>query len=150
MQRFINNWSAPLLEALPAGAQQCQISPAMAGMLDGLGAGDHYVATLARQDSTGREVAWEIVNIVGRAGGVLTLEREQENTLAPSVTPPGSTISVRLTAALFDSLLHRIAILETAGPPEGPGPDPIPENALTDADGLVLTGAEGDILTAGD
>ncbi|EQM66121.1 hypothetical protein QYE80_08075 [Pseudomonas tohonis] len=116
MQRFINNWSAILLQPAAAADTEIVIAPELAAQLDGLGAGDHYVITLAQRDETGNETAWEIVRATARAAGTLTVLRQQEGTVAPTFWPVGTLVSIRLTRDWAESILLRLAALES--PPE--------------------------------
>lgn len=114
MQRFLNNWSATLLQPAAAADTEIVIAPELAAQLDGLGAGDHYIITLAQRDETGRETAWEIVRATARAAGTLTVLRQQDGTVAPASWPAGTLVSIRLTAAWAESILQRLAALEPA------------------------------------
>jgi len=54
----------------------------------------------------------EIVKLTGRTGNVLTVVRAQDNTVASSFSS-GSTVSLRVVAALFDELQAGISLVET-------------------------------------
>lgn len=97
MQRFINNWSAPLLVAAPASATLLTVAESLAEKLVGLGSGDHYLLTAVKRDEAGAEVAWEVIRVTGQAGGELTVVRAQEGTTALELEE-GETVRARLTA----------------------------------------------------
>lgn len=103
MQKFINNWSASLLQPLAADATTLAVDPAAAVRLDGLGNGDHYLLTLASIDDSGRESAWEIVRAIAVADGEISIERGLEGT-SPAAWPAGTAISARLTAGSVAAL----------------------------------------------
>ncbi|MDT4823082.1 hypothetical protein FQZ97_563030 [compost metagenome] len=110
MQRFINNWAAPLLEAAPASATLLVVEESLAARLVGLGSGGHYLLTAAKTDSSGAEIAWEVIRVTGRAGGNLTVERGQEG--AALELGEGDVLSARLTASALESVLTRLFDLE--------------------------------------
>ncbi|EQM71783.1 hypothetical protein L682_29515 [Aquipseudomonas alcaligenes OT 69] len=112
MQRFLNNWSATLLQSAAAADTEIVVAPELAAQLDGLAAGDHYVITLAQRDETGNETAWEIVRATARTAGTLTVLRQQEGTVAPTSWPVGTLVSIRLTRDWVESILLRLAALE--------------------------------------
>lgn len=103
MQRFINNWSAVLTAPATASAVSLSVPLADAAKLVGLGAGDHYLLTLAELDGNGLETAWEIVKVTGAASGVLTVLRDQEGTGARDWAA-ASVISARATKGTFEVL----------------------------------------------
>lgn len=103
MQLFINNWSAVLTAPATASAVSLSVPLADAAKLTGLGAGDHYLLTLAALDGAGIEIAWEIVKVTGAAAGVLTVQRAQEGTTALEWTS-ASVISARATKGTLEEL----------------------------------------------
>ncbi|WP_236247423.1 hypothetical protein [Pseudomonas tohonis] len=107
MQRFINNWSATLLQPAAAAATEFVIDPDLAAGLVGLGS-DFYLLTAILEDSLGREVAWEIVKVTSNVAGTLVVVREQEGTVAPATMPAGTRLEARLTAGTMASLLARL------------------------------------------
>jgi hypothetical protein len=112
MQLTINNW-ATTLEA-PAGSAALGLAvPAPdAARLGVIGPGDYYAATLSRVTS-GVESAWEVVHITATGGGVLTVERAKEGTTALD-WQAGEAISIRVTAALLQSLFSQVSELSSA------------------------------------
>lgn len=103
MQLFINNWSAVLTAPATASAVSLSVPLADAAKLTGLGAGDHYLLTLAALDGAGIEIAWEIVKVTGAAAGVLTVQRAQEGTTAIE-WESASVISARATKGTLEEL----------------------------------------------
>lgn len=103
MQLFINNWSAVLTAPAAASAASLSVPLADAAKLTGLGAGDHYLLTLAELDGNGAEIAWEIVKVTGSASGVLTVQRAQEGTTALDWVS-ASSISARATKGTLEAL----------------------------------------------
>ncbi len=75
MQLFINNWATMLTAPAGASAGTFSVPLADAAKLTGLGAGDHYLLTLAEVDGNGLETAWETVKVTASAAGVLTALR---------------------------------------------------------------------------
>lgn len=118
MQLFINNWSAVLTAPAPASAVQLSIDAVQAAKLIGLGAGDHYLLTLAQLDSSGAEIAWEIISVTDTSGGVLEVERAQEYTVALDLAA-GVSISARLTAATMSGIVAALAGSGGASPYKG-------------------------------
>lgn len=114
MQLFINNWSAALTAPALASATQLSVDPAQAAKLIGLGAGDHYLLTLASTDANGQEVAWELVKVTAAAAGVLTVERGREGSAAQA-WPAATTLGARLSAGAV------AALRDTPGPAGTPG-----------------------------
>lgn len=103
MQLFTNNWSAVLTAPAAASAASLSVPLADAAKLTGLGAGDHYLLTLAEVDGNGLETAWEIVKVTGSASGALTVLRAQEGTAARDWAS-ASVISARATKGTFEVL----------------------------------------------
>lgn len=98
MQLFINNWASQLALPISSTAQEIQVPAEAAALLTGLGAGDHYLLTLAAADYTGSETALEIVRVTAAtAAGALTVERGQEATLVAD-WPAGARVEARYTA----------------------------------------------------
>ncbi|MCY1343614.1 hypothetical protein D9M68_254110 [compost metagenome] len=140
MQRFINNWSAPLLAAAGQSADELHISPDLAEQLVGLDEGDHYLVTAALLE--GRvETAWEVIRVTGRAGGVLSVEREQEGTDALDL-PVGAVISARPTAGTLQGLQFANP-MTTAGDLIIGGPGGAPQRLAPGSTGKVLKMAGG-------
>lgn len=107
MQLFINNWASALTLPATASAVELSVDPAAADLLVGLGS-DHYLLTLAVTDEAGAEVAWEIVRVTGKDGGVLDVARAQEGTTALDLAA-GTLISARLTADVMASVISQLA-----------------------------------------
>lgn len=103
MQLFINNWSAVLTAPAAVSAVQLSVDPAMAARLVGLGAGDYCLVTLAAVDAGGIETAHEVVKVTAVAGGLLTVERAQEGTVAAD-WPAAASVSARVTKGTFERL----------------------------------------------
>ena len=103
MQLFINNWSAVLTAPATASAVSLSVPLADAAELTGLGAGDHYLLTLAVVDGDGWEIAWEVVKVTDSAAGVLDVLRAQEGTAALEWAA-GDRISARATKGTFEAL----------------------------------------------
>lgn len=103
MQLFINNWSAVLTAPAAASAASLSVPLADAAKLTGLGAGGHYLLTLAEVDGNGLETAWETVKITAAAAGVLAAQRGQEGTTARDWAA-GSVISARVTKGTLEAL----------------------------------------------
>lgn len=103
MQLFVNNWSSQLTAALTTAAVQLSVDPDQAAKLVGLGDGDYYVLTLVAVDGNGVEVAWEIIEVTGVAGGVLDIGRGQEGTI-PLAFAVGAFVSARLTAGTISAI----------------------------------------------
>lgn len=95
-RRFINNWSTVLAAELSPSALSMTIDAGVAERLGTIGS-DYYLLTLCARDPAGVETAWEIVKVSGRTGGVLTLVRGQEGTVA-NLWPAGSLVEARITA----------------------------------------------------
>lgn len=100
---FVNNWKATLTAELAMGGLELSVDAAQAAKLVGLGTGDYYLLTLVAVDVAGAETAWEIVKVTAQAGGVLTIVRAQEGTVA-NLWPSGSRIAARLTAGDMSTL----------------------------------------------
>lgn len=167
MQRFINNWAAPLTAPLAADAAALQIAVDQAARLVGLGGGDHYLLTLAQTDSNGNEVAWEVVKATSVSGGQVSITRAQEGTVALSL-PAGAAVSARLTAGSMVVLVQAHTDLQAQVQALGQGlaglqqqvqelaervseleGGSVPDNALTNQAGEVLTNQAGEVLTIG-
>lgn len=103
MQLFINNWSAVLTAPATASAVSLSVPLADAAKLTGLGAGDHYLLTLAALDGSGIEIAWEIVKVTDSEAGILTVQRGQEGTTALDWAS-ASVISARATKGTLEEL----------------------------------------------
>lgn len=103
MQLFINNWATMLTAPAGASAGTFSVPLADAEKLTGLGAGDHYLLTLAEVDGNGLETAWEIVKVTGAASGVLTVLRAQEGTAARDWAS-AAVISARVTKGSLEVL----------------------------------------------
>lgn len=139
MQRFINNWAATL--AAPAASADLQMT--LNRSLPELAAGDTYLLTLIGQDTSGSEIAWEIIKVNGTAAGIISVERAQEGTPALD-WPAGSRLELRLTAGYLNDLQASMAALSTRL-----AALEIPANALTDSAGQLLTDTTGNTLTLG-
>lgn len=103
MQLFINNWATMLTSPAGASAASLSVPLADAAKLTGLGAGGHYLLTLAEVDDNGLETAWETVKITASAAGVLTALRGQEGTTARDWAA-ASIISARVTKGTLEAL----------------------------------------------
>lgn len=129
---FINNWKQPI--TLATGQTECAL-----GLPDG-----RYRLTVA--DSPGIATRWEYIDAEVMAGQG-DLVRGLEGS-ADQDWPAGSVIYLSVTAGVLASLFEQLAALQTrVAALEGGG---IPNNALTDANGNLLTGASGAILTMGE
>lgn len=127
--QFVNNWRQPI--TLAQGADSCALS-----LPDG-----RYRLTIA--NSASAPIRWEFIDaevVAGHADLLRGLEGS-----ADQDWPAGSVIYLAVTAgvlaSLFDQLAAlqaRVAALESGG---------APSNALTDADGNLLTHSSGAILT---
>jgi hypothetical protein len=120
MQLFVNNWAATLTAPAAAAAPELVISPAKAAELVGLGAGDFYLLTLARVIE-GIETSWEIVKVTAVGGGVLSVERAQEDTAALDWLV-GEQISARFTAGSTEALRGEPGPQGLKGDPGDVGP----------------------------
>jgi hypothetical protein len=120
MQLFVNNWAATLTAPAAAAAPELVISPAKATELVGLGAGDFYLLTLARVIE-GIETSWEIVKVTAVGGGVLSVERAQEDTAALDWLV-GEQISARFTAGSTEALRGEPGPQGLKGDPGDEGP----------------------------
>lgn len=100
MQQFIDNWSATLLASATAADVTMSVEPAQAALLAGLGGGNFYYLTLVDRNAEGVEVAWDIVTVTGRIGGVLDVTRSA----TARAWPAGTVIEARLTAAALAAL----------------------------------------------
>lgn len=157
MQRFINNFSTVLLAPLAVDGAALQIAEDQVARLTGLGGGSFYLLTLALVDSSGNEVAWEILRATAANGQAVSVQRGQEGT-APLDWAAGALVSARLTAGSLSGLLQGYADLASqvqglaarVSALEGGGPETPPANALTNQAGEVLTNQAGDILTIGE
>ena len=119
---FVNNYREPI--ELAWGATTAALS-----LPDG-----EYRLTLTNADGN----AWEIVDATV-ASGTATLVRGLEGT-AVQEWPAGSSIYCAVTAGQLNDLLARVEALEGGAVPNG---------ALTNNAGGVLTDAGGNILTIG-
>ena len=94
-----------------------------------------YRLTLTNADGN----AWEIVDAIV-TNGAATLVRGLEGT-APQDWPGGSVIYCAVTAGQLNDLLARLNALDGGGV--------LPDGALTDMNGSVLTDAAGNTLITG-
>ncbi len=143
MQLFLNNFSTSLAAAAGEDALQLSIPAADAGMLTGLGGANYYQLTAILRDAQGRESAWEVVRVIARNSGLLTVVRAQEGT-TPLALPAGTELQLRLTAGTLvalqtqiQALSDRLAALENTGQ----------EGVLLDASGNQLTDHLNNLLT---
>lgn len=101
MLRFVNNWSAELLQPLASNGLQLEVAPELAARLE-FGAGDHYLLTLL--DTTPGSTAYEVVRVTAASGGVLTLaERGVEDRPAQDWLA-GARVICSCTAATLQAL----------------------------------------------
>ena len=100
MQQFIDNWSATLLASATAADVTMSVEPAQAALLAGLVGGNFYHLTLVDRNAEGVEIAWDIVTVTGRAGGVLDVTRSA----TVRAWPAGTVIEARLTAEAMEAL----------------------------------------------
>lgn len=105
MQKFIDNWSASLLEPASASAVSLSVEPAKAALLTGLGSGNFYRLTLVEVDASGTEIDWDVVQVTDVAGGALTVIRAD----TARDWPAGTLIEARLTADGLRELVDQIA-----------------------------------------
>lgn len=108
MQHFLNNYRVTLLAAAGATETQITVPEDDAARLVGLGNGDHYSLTYAERNAAGKEVAWEIIHVTGRSGGVLDVQRGREGT-EPLEIPEGAELQMRLTAGTVSGLVSQLA-----------------------------------------
>jgi hypothetical protein len=101
MRRFLNNWSTALELDLLAGALSMTVPVAAAAQLPALAEGEVMVLTISTAGAS--ESAWEIVSVTGVAGGVISIERGQEDTNDQS-WPAGSVVSARVTAGGLEAM----------------------------------------------
>lgn len=120
---FVNNYREPI--ELAQGATTAALS---------LPDGD-YRLTLTNADGN----AWEIVDATV-TNGAATLVRGLEGT-AVQEWPGGSSIYCAVTAGQLNDLLARLNALDGGGV--------LPDGALTDMNGSVLTDAAGNTLITG-
>jgi len=120
--RYVNNYREAI--ELAAGATNAALS-----LPDG-----EYRLTLTSAEGD----RWEIVD-AAVTGGAAALTRAQEGT-ADQDWPAGSSIYCAVTAGQLNDLLVRVEALEGGAVPNG---------ALTNNAGAVLTDAAGNILTIG-
>lgn len=120
---YINNYLEPI--ELAQGA-----TSAVLALPDG-----SYRLTL----SDALRTRWEIVD-ASVSGGAATLVRGLEGT-APQDWPGGSVIYCAVTAGQLNDLLARLNALDGGGV--------LPDGALTDMNGSVLTDAAGNTLITG-
>ncbi len=113
MQLFINNWTSRLESPLDSSSTSMLVAAVDAARLVGLGAGDHYLLTLVAVDSAGVESAHEIVKATAAAGGILTVERGQESTVADA-WPVGASVEARYTAGSAAGPMQALAAHEQA------------------------------------
>ncbi|QMV62778.1 hypothetical protein VUJ49_22680 [Pseudomonas berkeleyensis] len=146
MQLYLNNFATTLLAPADADADQFSVPPDEAALLVGLDGANYYCLTAVLRDDLGREVAWEIIRVTSKSGGMLTVQRHQEGTTALNLEA-GAELHLRLTAAALmtlqeqvKSLSERVSELET---PEQPGADGV----LLDASGNQLTDHMNNLLT---
>lgn len=99
MQRFVNNWSATLQAPLLAADGEMAVEPSKGALLS-IPAGDFMDLTLEPQGS-----APEVVRVVARSGGVLTISaRGLESSNTPSSWPAGTVVRCCATAGYLESL----------------------------------------------
>ena len=99
MQKFINNWSATLQAPLLAADGEMAVEPSKGALLS-IPAGDFMDLTLEPQGS-----APEVVRVVARSGGVLTISaRGLESSSTPSSWPAGTVVRCCATAGYLESL----------------------------------------------
>lgn len=112
-QKFANNVITKLVAGVLGSDSTLMVEDG--SMFPALSGNDFFLATLAAKNSSGLEVAWEIVRVTALSGNTLTVERGQEGTLARSWSQ-GDMVSMRLTAGTADGLsLAREAVAAAPG-----------------------------------
>lgn len=137
MQKFVNNWSAPL-----------ELAPGVTSWEVDLPDGDY---TITFSDSLALTATrWEIVGAAVLAG-VATLARGQQGTTDQD-WPAGCVAYQAVTVGLLEELLQSLAdqqlqitdLLTRVAALEGGA---VPPDALTDSTGQVLTDSAAETLT---
>lgn len=144
---YVNNWLYQLDGVLSAAGDTLPVSSTGLARL-ALDEGVVYALVLSEVLVQVGEPVFEVVHIVGSAGGGHTLHRGQEGT-EPAEWPSGSFVCCPVTAAALNGLQQQLAALEDRVTALESGDGELPDNALVDSAGNALVNDQGDYLTYG-
>lgn len=102
MQLFKNNARSTLAASLATGATTITVATGEGARFPVISNGNFFLATI--EDAT----TVEIVKVTGRATDTMTIERQQEGTTSPATFASGAVVSLRLTAAVVETMINHV------------------------------------------
>lgn len=113
MQKFVNNWKAQLTAAVGPDDGMIEVLAEAAALLVDAPSGAPYVLTLFRIDDAGREVAWEVIQVIDVSGGEVMVQRDMEGHGRGSWVA-GDWVALRVTARFLNGLVQYMETQEIA------------------------------------